>query len=248
MCSVSISRSAPATGMPSFFSARMIDSNSAPRRRTRTSTSLASRPCASPLRDVLGDALGELDHAAGAALGVERRIPGLDVLALVGLGRVPDLDQARRRLRQRLVDRRLGSADNPACAAGGRNTVSTAPSTFSPERNECLNSVETNGVRRCSCSASKCGAHRREFAGRRALEREDRLLLVADREDGAAAVVGAFAGEEFADQRLRSPTAWGWCPAPRRSAHDRCRDRACNAPRRPTTLLSSSSVLSIRSS
>ena len=27
-------------------------------------------------------------------------------------------------------------------------------------------------------------------------------------------------------------TAWGWCPAPRRSAHGRCRDRACSAPRR----------------
>ena len=42
-----------------------------------------------------------------------------------------------------------------------------------------------------------CNALRRivEFVRRRALEREDRLLLVADREDSADdAVAGAFAG------------------------------------------------------
>ena len=81
------------------------------------------------------------------------------------------------------------------------------------------------------CSAS---AARVEFARRRALEREDRLLLVADREDRAHdAVARAFAGGEFGDDvRRRCPIAGGWCPAPRRSARDRRRGRACSAPSR----------------
>ena len=59
----------------------------------------------------------------------------------------------------------------------------------------------------------------------------------------------ARAGGELGDQRAgRSPTASGWCPAPRRSAGGRCRDRACSAPRRRRRCASSASVLSIRSS
>ena len=140
-----------------------------------------------------------------------------------------------RRLRQRLVDRRFGSAVSPAWAAGGKNTVSTAPSTFSPERNECLNSVATKSSCASLCKRLEVVAHRREFARRRALEREDRLLLVADREDRARA--GRARPRRRRIRRpapSRSPIASGSCPAPRRSAHDGCRGRACSAPRRPT--------------
>ena len=73
-----------------------------------------------------------------------------------------------------------------------------------------------------------------EFARGGALKRKDRLLLVADREDRAPdAVARAFAGGEFGnDMARRYPIAAGWCPAPRRSARDRRRGRACNAPSR----------------
>ncbi len=69
---------------------------------------------ASPQRHVLGDALGELHHAAGAPLHVERRVPRLDIVARVGRHRLPEFDQARRRLRQGLVHRASASAVNPA--------------------------------------------------------------------------------------------------------------------------------------
>ena len=60
MCSVSTSRSAPATGMSAFFSARMIASNSAPRCRTRISTSFGRPALPLPGRDGAGDAAREL--------------------------------------------------------------------------------------------------------------------------------------------------------------------------------------------
>ncbi len=77
------------------------------------------------------------------------------------------------------------------------------------------------------------------WAGIGALEAEDGLFLVAHREDGAQlAALAACAGEEFLRQRFaRSPIARGWCPAPRRSAHDRCRHPACRAPRRAALAL-----------
>ncbi len=46
-----------------------------------------------------GDAPGEPHPRARLAHGIERRVPALDLLALIGLRRLPDLDHARRRVR-----------------------------------------------------------------------------------------------------------------------------------------------------
>ena len=65
------------------------------------------------------------------------------------------------------------------------NTSSTAASTLSPERNECLNSRNDEFNAAVLVRALEISAHGRELPGRRVLERKDRLLLVADGEDGA---------------------------------------------------------------
>ena len=118
---------------------------------------------------------------------------------------------------------------------GSAKTASTAASTSRVERKDCVS---------CDSARSRAPAARRPSAkwprmrgelGRGgALEGEDRLLLVADREDGARARAarpgagGELMGEE-ADDR---PIASGWCPAPRRPGYGRCRGRACRAPSR----------------
>ena len=70
-------------------------------------------------------------------------------------------------------------------------------------------------------------AHLLQLARIGALEAEDRLLGVADSENGAAAADRAVAHEEFLGEAGGSPpTDRDWCPAPRRPAHGRCRRRA----------------------
>ena len=87
------------------------------------------------------------------------------------------------------------------------------------------------GVSNC---LPKSTAHLVECARRRALKREDRLLLVADRKDRAPPFGARPSRRKFRDRAHDLPIASGWCPAPHRSAHGRCRDRACRAPRRPS--------------
>ena len=93
------------------------------------------------------------------------------------------------------------SADSPRSACGRANTVSTASSTFGPERNECwklhVPQFVIDAARQALVKASPHGV---ELARRRALERKDRLLLVADREDRAPHLPRAGAGEKFGRQ------------------------------------------------
>ena len=74
----------------------------------------------------------------------------------------------------------------------------------------------------------------REKRGRGALERKNRLLLVAHREKCPRAPALALAGEKIARKCGReSPIARRWCPAPRRPEYARCRRRAFAAPSAP---------------
>ena len=68
-----------------------------------------------------------------------------------------------------------------------------------------------------------------------ALEAEDRLLVVADREDGAmASSRRPSPAEIFERERAHDvPLPLRWCPAPRRPGYGRSTGRACSAPNRP---------------
>ena len=89
-----------------------------------------------------------------------------------------------------------GDADKDLARA---NTRSTEPSTFSPERNEWWKRKIAPALLRRVELAGEFAAHLVEGARRRALEREDRLLLVADREHRAPHVRPRAAGGEFRD-------------------------------------------------
>ncbi len=214
MCSVSISRSAPATGMPDALMARMIDSNSAPRCRTRISMSpgrTAWRPSPSPTRSrrsiqvltAAGDLPRQLDPRASLGPCVERRIPWIDLGPLVGLDQRPQLDQARRGLAHRLVDGRHRIGGQPGM--GGRlpehHVDRVEHHRHRPERVFQRHRLERqSGV---GVGALEVAAHLRKGFRRRVLEREDRLLVVADREDRAPQrAARARASGELGDEAL----------------------------------------------
>ena len=129
------------------------------------------------------------------------------------------------------------------------NTRSTAAQNAFAGAERVLELAEDEVEAGARMPALEIAPHLGEFLGRRVLERIDRLLLVADRKDGARDRPRAGAGGEFVGEvDARSAIASCWCPAPRRSAHGRCRDRACSAPRRHRRCPSSASALSMRSS
>ena len=80
-------------------------------------------------------------------------------------------------------------------------TVSTAWSTTAVERKERCSSGSVQAKPALRALPPRSRAHPREPGRHRALEGKDRLLLVADGEEGAARVAGALAGEEFLRQR-----------------------------------------------
>ena len=107
------------------------------------------------------------------------------------------------------------------------NTVSTISSTAWVERKEVLSGTDRKRSTRSVIEPLVA----QELVRRGALEREDRLLAVADREDRARILRRCPGRRRTPRSARRSPaTAPGWCPAPRRSAHGRCRRRACRAP------------------
>ena len=120
-------------------------------------------------------------------LRVERRRP------VAGLGR-----RARRRAAARPRRRRAGCrgsanaasasaspALTPFQTSGVANTLSTASSTTGAERNEWVSRTSAKARSRLLVAAREEAPHRVEQMRRGALEREDRLLLVADREERA---------------------------------------------------------------
>ena len=64
--------------------------------------------------------------------------------------------------------------------------------------------------------ARRNAAHALERAGVGALEAVDRLLAIADREDGARMLARPSPAKNSSASAAISPTARDWCPAPRR--------------------------------
>ena len=247
MCSVSTSRSAPATAMPALLQ-RADD-------RLEQRAALAHQH-----QDVAR-------RAPRAARRRRRRIARVDpalhrcARSAARAGRAGSSPASRRTARPSLRSRASRPARSSARARPGParcartasctvapgivgqagdapaarlNTASTALEHDRRRAERVLKlHVARSAVRPASNALAKCALHLVELLRLRALEREDRLLLVADREDRARDLARARAGEELGRSAAgRSPIASGSCPAPRRSARGRCRGRACSAPRR----------------
>ena len=128
---------------------------------------------------------------------------------------------------------RIGAVEavSPGVRAGSAKMASTAASSGSTARNDRFSGTRRNSKPALRGLARECLAHAGEHGGRRTLETVDRLLLVADGEQGADPFARAAAGEELLRQRRGSrPTARGSCPALRRRGCGRGRRRACRAP------------------
>ena len=94
-----------------------------------------------------------------------------------------------------------GSAVSPLCAAGCLKTTSTASSTTGTDRKEWMDLTGLNSSPAALCARSKELLRFVELQRFGALEREDRLLVVADREDRAFDVAPrAGAREELGDE------------------------------------------------
>jgi hypothetical protein len=138
-----------------------------------------------------GDAPRQLDTRALFAHRVERRIPAL--LVRVRLGRLdqrPQLDQPGRGIGQGFVRRYAGFV-------AGDARVNFACTEHAVDRTQ-HNLAGAEGMMKAQIAPAPFGtveltgeiaAHLVEGVRRRALKREDRLLLVADREDGALDIV-----------------------------------------------------------
>ena len=158
------------------------------------------QPLRHPALHLRGDFARQHNARAFLALGIEGRCPAFHVLAIGRLDQRPQLDQAGRCARQRFMRRhaagiagdagvevrRLENAVDRAehAGAGAERTLEfqVAPAL--------LLVVELPG---------EMPAHVVEFLGRGALEREDRLLFVADRKHRAPHVRARAAGRELRD-------------------------------------------------
>ena len=102
----------------------------------------------------------------------------------------------------RLV-RRRGSpaAATPRRASSDANVLSTASRMVGAERKEKFSGTRLERPLRVAMALLEEAPHFGELLRRRALEGEDRLLLVADREHGALGRTRAGAGEELRRQR-----------------------------------------------
>jgi hypothetical protein len=147
MCSVSTSRSAPATSTPSSLSERMMASNSGPRWRTSTRMSPGRAPfwiqsrmlraifCASRVCGLVS-----VTSSNGASqASISRLASGLTASQI---STVPGTASG-----SASCTVFTSSAESPLCACGRANTVSTASSRVAPERNEWR-----NGMYCSSCS------------------------------------------------------------------------------------------------
>ena len=216
--SLSLSRSAPATLTPRIFRARIIASKKALRRLTRIMTSPArigrgasvfgsttrsrepaavQRAICSAIRParITGGA-----WAAGSSSGI-RQSSGSAGFSASTVGQISTTP-----LRVfRIASCKGGgspSSRRPVRAASVANVMSTAARMAGAERNEKLSGTRSNGFCASRQRRSKCAPHLAEKLGRRALEGEDRLFLVPDREHGAIARSRALSGKELLGQRF----------------------------------------------
>ena len=160
MCSVSVSRSAPAIGTPRLFSARLIASVSAPRRARQDQDAAGAdrsrlamfvqrverRAAVEPALDRPGDAPRQAELRAFLAKMIDR----IDPVVRVGLVRRRVAPATGRRGPARFAAARraasvAGSAVRPGCTAGSAKTASTASSTTGTERKERCSSRSSHG-------------------------------------------------------------------------------------------------------
>ena len=141
--------------------------------------------CDQPL-DLGLDASGELYFRACHRHAVERRAPALDVLLVVGFRQFPEIDQTRPSVGQRIVNRisDIGGMD----AAIDRLLAEHVIDGLQDRRPRAKRVGERHRIEFQAGILEflpQRAAAQIEFARGRALKRKNRLLLVADREDGA---------------------------------------------------------------
>ena len=210
------STSAPATGTPARLRARISAWNSADRRCTRISTSPgrmarppsapgSARPLVKPAPDRRRDRAGQRFSGIVRRRHVERRVPGMLVRLLRLLEEGPELDAAGRVRVDGVVRHRSvqTSAGRP-----GEDGVDQRE-----DRRGRAEGVEQVAVceRRAHVVEHRAEPHAHRAEGGRVgpLETVDRLLLVADHEDGAQRLAGAEAREELRRYRLDHPPLRG---------------------------------------
>ena len=151
-----------------------------------------------------GDAARELDARRHFAVEIERRIPAFDLLlAFLRRFEIPQLDEARRGVRQRLMLRHAGLVGGDAGIDLARleHTVDRAEHVGAGTERVVETQVAPAELRPVELALEQM-PHLVERLRRGALEREDRLLLVADGEDRALDVFARAAGHELAADRL----------------------------------------------
>src|SRR6185437_14009600 len=197
MCSVSTSRSAPANQHHDVTVAR----------RPSVETHRLARVDQVPHGS--GDAARQQDARTDLAHSVEGRVPAFNRLALLRLDRVPDFDHTGLRIGQRDVRR-----DTPLRIRGDA---------WADVLEHKIDGVEyalarAKGMFELAVLKIQAAipvplpeivAHRCEFARSRVLEGENRLLFVADREDGADAGPRPCAGGELRHQPLHDLPLFG---------------------------------------
>ena len=193
----------------------MIASNSGPRWRTRMSTSPAvsgrrRSPTGVPLAIQAAHGARRSCSASSPAGSIPTAAsngasqPSISGLRL-RLDQRPDLDDAGHRRRQRQVLRHAGCVGGDAAMDVGGGRTPRRPRRARSARSG-TNGRTARAANAISASPNSPAKWRRIssiLARRRALEREDRLLLVADREQRAGQEAArAGAGGEFRDQLL----------------------------------------------
>ena len=195
------------------FSARIIASKKAPRERTRTITSPGRMRRSRP---------AETSKTRSAPFGASQAlIVAAMRRAAITAGSAPLVSSSGMRQSSRSgvfvapiggqTSIRPGRSSRSAwCGGGGASspvrprqarsaakTASTPSRTFGAERNETDSGTAAKASSRLFVAPREPAAHRREHMRRGALEGEDRLLLVADGEEGALGAARAFAGQKL---------------------------------------------------
>jgi hypothetical protein len=144
------------------------------------------------------DAARQFHPRAGLVDQVERRVPAFDLAPLIGFLRLPDLDHAGQRIRQRQMRREAAGigADARRHLGAFEHQVDRGQNAFAGAE-RVLELAEDEGEADAGMPALEIAPHLGEFLGRGILERIDRLFLVADRKDGARVGPRAGAGGEF---------------------------------------------------
>ena len=159
-------------------------------------------PAVQPADDGLGDAVGEatsgLCSPRWSSGVVQSSGSGFAAGSIIG----QMVTRPESRVRAALWTGAMPASDSAACTVPRPKTASTAASTFGTERKERWSCGSRPFQAGGAGAPAELAPHAREPGRHRALEGEDRLLLVADGEQRACRLGGAVAGEELLGQCL----------------------------------------------